>query len=451
MRIEKILETLAVRVESKKVGCKENIELGSGIWWQPNEYSEYIYVFTAAHVVKEKTNIVIKYRDIEGADFTIDIENQNIVCHKDYLPKDNELSLKDVAVIRCKRSNVKNANIAMYNFKKINQLKGTDSMIFRGFPKVLSGELFTVASKPLEAKYENQDKQSKLITYSLGGTSGINTSDRDEEMVGFSGSGIFSNNNGEIEFIGIHTSGVGIDSALATFAGMSSELIFEICEEKEWDEPKFTSEIVGCLKKSVKNFMEEIDNQELLVIMSNLIENDFTEVIKCDFCGNSKDCEKMDVPHQCEAFRNSLLIIMCILKYMNDSVNFQNPYIVKGGDAISVRYVCCDGEGGINRVAMKHFIHSIKTDYLMRKKIEEGSLIIWGSKNQIKGNRCCDANDFKNIISDIKSDLGRDSGFDIIKGLTHPKKLSIININELIDLIEEDNLEKMVELIMESI
>ena len=100
--------------------------------------------------------------------------------------------------------------------------------------------------------------------------------------------------------------------------------------------------VVGNLEDAINNFLYDIDNDELHEIMKQIIEDNFEKVIRSDFCGISKECENISCPHQCQTFRNYLLIILCILKYLNASIEFEKASIENEGESIPVRYVCCD-------------------------------------------------------------------------------------------------------------
>ncbi|MGU9409416.1 hypothetical protein ACV31O_03420 [Clostridium perfringens] len=91
---------LSVRIE-EDVGEERNEILGSGVWWQPEKDSEYMYVFTAAHVVNKKKNIVVRYLDKDEEEKTVNIDENNIACHKEAKFGEKILPYKDVAILRC--------------------------------------------------------------------------------------------------------------------------------------------------------------------------------------------------------------------------------------------------------------------------------------------------------------------------------------------------------------
>lgn len=440
MSMENELTYLSVRIEN------DNKELlGSGIWWQPSEISEYIYVFTAGHIFQAE-KIVICYINLQQEVFYLHINDDEISVHKDIYFEEGFLPVNDVAVIRVKREKIQTNVLKTYKFCNIDRLSSNSELIFRGFPQCLSDPTeWVMVNKKIEAIYENQDKIKNRLAYTIANS--LNHTERDEEAIGLSGSGIFINEGSDLILVGIHTNGIGINSGLSTFCGMNCKLIVDICKENGWDKPQFLSEINGNLSSSILNFTQEVDNEVLVSKMVELVEEDFEHIIRCNFCDTSKICQKNNKYHECTSFRNSLLIILTILKYINNEINFNRPIININSQEIPVRYVCSDGESNINRYKIENFIHSLKTDYLMRNRVENKCLIIWNTKNQLRGKSYCNSENFNKIVTNIKGELLREDGFDILRGLKQPNKISIININDLLNSIEYDNLNGMIELI----
>lgn len=452
MIIENKLLNFSVRIERIKSESSNEL-LGSGIWWEPYKTSEYIYIFTAAHVVLDKKDIVVRYIDEDQNVLEVRIEEENIAHHKDKKIKDGELPNRDVAVLRCKRQDANKAIVNTYKLQTVENLSGYREIIFSGFPDTLHQESsFIFSNKTINATLGNIDKKEKRFTYGISPSVIINPHEANYQLVGFSGSGMFWNDNSELLLLGINSNSLGEKADLGTCAGMSSELIVEICEEKSWDIPIMANSVMGNLEDAIENFLYEIDNDELHEIMKDIIENDFENVIRSDFCGISKECENVNCSHECQTFRNYLLIILCILKYLNDSIEFEKAYIENEGESISVRYVCCDGELKLNKVTLSSFINSLKNDYLINNKINERSLILWGTKKPIKGtDKYCTPKKFRRIIKDIKGSYISGRGFDIKRGLNQPKELAIIEISTLIEKINDSTLENMVNFIKESL
>jgi len=452
MIIKDELLNLSVRIERFILGCDNEI-LGSGIWWEPNKASDYIYIFTAAHVVLDKKDVIVRYIDKDQKVSDVRIEDNNIALHRDKKIENGELPSRDVAVLRCKRQDANKAIVNTYKLQTVENLGENREMIFRGFPDILSQKSsFNFSNKPVNITLENVEELEKRFTYGISPSVGVNPFEANEQLVGFSGAGILLNSNSELLLLGINSNSLGEKVDLNTCAGMSAELIVEICKEKCWDVPIMANSVVGNLEDAIENFLEEIDNDELHEIMEELIENDFEKVIRSGFCGISKECENINCPHQCRTFRNYLLIILCILKYLNTSIEFEKASIENEGESIPVRYVCCDGELKLNKVTLSSFINSLKNDYLINNKIDDNSLILWGTKKKIQGlEKHCNPKRFRKIIKDIKGPYTSNKGFDIKRGLNQPKELAIIEVDTLIGNINDDTLEDMVNFIKESL
>lgn len=452
MAIEDKLLNFSVRIERFEPECENELEiLGTGVLWEPDGTSEYIYVFTAGHVVLNRKDIRVRYIDKDQNEKYFEIDKDNVACHSCIEISEDKIALNDVAVLRCSRSSISNLNIHTYKLQSTENLNDNKDIVFRGFPDSLSQKSsFIFSNKPVNATLENAEKKLKRFTYRFNTSLGVNYYEANDQLTGFSGSGMFLDDNSSLALLGINSGSLGKNADLNTCVGMSSELILEICDHKGWDKPIMTSDIKGNLEDAAYNFQNEIYNDDLIEIMEGIISEDFSKVMRSNFCGISKECEYSSCPHECQVFRNQLLIIICILKYLNNSVKFEEASIRNGTQDIPVRFVCCDGEKKLSKVSLSNFIRSLKVDYLMERKLEEHSLILWGTKKKVNGKEnYCTPKMFKNIIKDIKNSYIQDVGFDIKRGISQPKEIAIIEIDTLIAKIEDDTLEHMINLIKE--
>ncbi|HBJ2608877.1 hypothetical protein FDA77_05720 [Clostridium botulinum] len=448
MSIEEEIEKLAVRIELKEFGVEENDILGSGILWFPDTDNGYSYVFTAAHVIyrvidsitQGEKKLSIRYLDENKENKEFPINSNDVAIHHNFKKEDNGELNNDIAVIRCKNLDLQRQN---YNLKKIEQINRNSNLIFRGFPKVMKGHSFILSGKSLQGKYNQLDGGKKKFDYSIDTEANLNQTDRNNELIGFSGMGVFLQDKYNKLLLGIHSYGGGDDSNFATVVGMSSELIVEICKDKGWDIPSFDSDVEGNMGDCIDYFLDEIENEELCEVMDDLIEGDFSSILQCQFCGNSQECTRKLLPHRCPTFRANLLIILCILKYLNPEVDFMNPTLKNGIESYPIKFICSEGKDVISRLAMKHFIYSIKCDYLKKNVVEDNSIIIWASERDIKGNIICDKEEFKKILVDIKNDIRKSAGFNIKTGIKQPNELSIIHINKIKNYIENGCLDKI--------
>lgn len=433
------MKRVAVRVEAKGKDGGNSI-LGSGVLWRPHCESEYDYVFTAAHVVEELNGdvCVIRYlNDKENEEF-IEVENADICKHPGFLQHTNKSCEKDVAVIRF---NKRSSDFISYYFLDADFIPGGDRLIFRGFPECVNdNESFKLSAKTGEGTFGENDKNVHKFKYHISSTENLNITDRNRELKGFSGMGIFTNNVQSITLIGIHSYGFKNDAAFNTIIAMPVNLITEICENNGWDIPQIENEINGNLTDSIGFFCSEIKNKILNNIMlQDVVLQNYTKTIKSGNCGCSKECPKGIAEHKCEWFRGNLLILLSILRYLGSNIDSQELHIAYRSECYPVKYICSEGMGTVARVKIQNFIESLKTDYLCKNKIKNNSVIIWASEKSAHGELIISRNEFENILPDITCSILSDpsTDFDIKIGFGSMKALSVIHINEIIDRIDK--------------
>ncbi|MBF8982717.1 hypothetical protein IZY60_04100 [Lutibacter sp. B2] len=454
MTIDKIIGDIAVRIEVELEGSKNKI-LGSGVLWGPDDAtSKYNYVFTAAHVIykNKDSKLIIRYFDKEGEEKTEQSDSISIHCQYD---DDVRPYIYDVAIIRIKKINTKYQNFLM---KKVDQIEGKPNIIARGFPKMMhNSKNFRFSGKDVCARYSQPEKRMRQFQYNISNSENVNLAERNEELVGLSGMGVFLKDEQKITLIGIHSYGVGDDSPFNTVVGMGSELIIDICTNEGWDIPQYILDIQVNLSEYIKYLAVDIENDEFGDIMDDISEEDVLESIRHGFCGISANCKNREAPHRCNPFNVHLLFCLCILRLLNDNVCFKTPEIEKEGQNYPVKFICSGGINveGINavRVTMKDFILSLKIDYLKKNIVKDKSLIIWYSDINTKGRQLeCSREEFKNIVPDIKKDIRKMDGFNIKSGPSQSNDLSIIHVNQIKKYIESnDNLESVKESILKVI
>lgn len=451
MTIDSFIKRVAVRIEGKITDGRNDI-LGSGILWRPDEESDYDYVFTAAHVVEglNESVCVIRYLDDIGNENSIEIKNTNICKHQNFLKNENASFENDIAVIRFNKLSL---NILSYYFQDSEGIPSGDILKFRGFPECINDkDSFKLSAKSDEGSFLENDKYINKFSYSISEKANINLADRNSELIGFSGMGLFLEKTRSL--IGIHSYGVKNDAPFNQVLGMSANLIIEVCEYKKWDLPKFKDNIDGELNDCINFFIDEIKNQYLKNIMINeVVLKNYTNIIKSDSCGCSKECTKSIPEHKCICFRGNLLILLSILKYMESNLEDEELNIIYNSEYYPVKYICSEGVGVISRIGIGNFIESLKTDYLCKNIIKDNTLIIWSSEKSTRDSLRISNEEFKNILPDIKCSLisNNEVPFDIRKGFTLTKSLSVIHINEIIEHIrkfdENEDLEYIKEFI----
>ncbi|HCQ90858.1 MAG TPA: hypothetical protein DIU45_15470 [Clostridium sp.] len=434
------LKYISVRIETIDEFSRKPKCIGSGVIYKTK--SDYDYVFTAAHVVNNINKIQIRYLNIEDKEETLIISEKDISIHKSYIPnKSNNLENKppqyDIAVIKCCKIQTK---IISYMLRKITEVNYGEKIEFLGFPsgQEQSDSLFNLSY--LHSKnnvYVDKDTKVKRFNYRIGDDISINTSDRNEELEGLSGMGLFTCQNRQLELIGIHSFGVNNNTNNNICSSMMIELVEEICVDNRWEKPKFSNQISGNFKTCLDYFFAEINDANLKNVMYELVHKNRNEIVSQSFCGNSKMCEFGPHPHNCDIFINNLFILLCILKSINVNVDINKPMIKIGEKEINIKYVCSEGDNVKGRVSIKDFVRSIKTDYLNRVKVEDNSLIIWNCKNNTSKDKGCLKSSFHNIVGDLMEELIREYDFDILKGNLHPNQITIMHIDEFKDFLYE--------------
>lgn len=258
MSIEKKIRLLSVRIEAKTENNQRNDILGSGILWALDDSSKYMYVFTAAHVVFEHDNLVIRYWDEEGVSYEIYVtEKENIALHEnnncDKCKFDESIVLRnDVAVIRCPYTKISGLK---YKFKMIKNVGENESLLLIGYPeKVWSEENSNTSRRKLTAQFADSDDINKFFNYRV--TSALNPISKNEDLLGYSGSGVFVDNE-QLMMIGIHSYGDN-DVHLNTVVGMNACLIREVCQRKSWDVPQFYDNISNSKPDNSKRLEDKV-------------------------------------------------------------------------------------------------------------------------------------------------------------------------------------------------
>ncbi|PYG87752.1 trypsin [Ruminiclostridium sufflavum DSM 19573] len=258
MDIEEKLRLLAVRIEAPAGEDQRNSILGSGILWAPQEQGEYMYVFTAAHVVYGHGRLIIRYWDEAGDTKTLNIDECDIQPHEqnnchEHKNNRNTALKNDVAVLRCKRKQIKYID---YKLKAARNIKQDEKLILRGFPEKVSNDEFSLTlGREYKARFVMEEKGKSCFLYKVEEV--LKCEERNEELIGLSGSGIFLN-NGQPVLAGIHSYAAG-DVYLNQVTGMNIELIRDICQAKRWDMPQLVNREDTHTKPSVYKW-EEIND-----------------------------------------------------------------------------------------------------------------------------------------------------------------------------------------------
>jgi len=404
--------------------------LGSGVLWTPSESSEYIYVFTARHVIVDDLNKIrpiftIRFLDEEGKEITLEANARDVAMHSD--------ENVDAAVLRCHATV---GTLCAYDVEKPSNSMAETPVNTYGFPASLDNrQSFLLSRQSITGNFTVYDSNIKIIWYKLDSEAGVNDADRDVELCGYSGGGVYLVNRNMYRLIGIHVKAAGSNAAARVLECVSIECIVEICIQREWDVPQYLSEVDGYLNDVLEACSDEFkEHPDLLRDMITVASTNHANIIQSDFCGYALECDHTDAFHKCKNFRANLLLLITILKAVSAKAELTEPieYDTSGGKSLPLYYICSEGMSVKRRISKGNFVKSMKLDYSGRRRIKDNSLVVWNSKDQTDLDRICTKEEFDNIIQDIS--LSQDiSGntFDIKRGQASPKGITIIHIDEL--------------------
>lgn len=429
------LKKLAVRIEDKS-----KRPVGSGVMWTPSATSNSVYIFTARHVIKGETepfkskDLIVRYLDRNDNELEIKVEE--IGLHD----TNNEI---DVAILRCKASV---GEFFMYDLKRTNNISSDLEVKIHGYPKVAyQRESFLLSRQSIDGLFKEYDDKIKKFQYSIIKPE-IDDTDRNKELVNFSGSGVFVCENNTYKLIGIHSGGLGGNSDLRIINCAPIECIVDICRQNKWDVPKYVSDINGNLKDCLKLSYDEIQDSSFRNTMIEMIKEDYSEIIKSSFCGYSQKCKYGGDYHKCDSFRANLLVLITILKSIDEQIDLKSPYIDMSDikKKSKIKFICSEGYDSCTTIKLENFIKSLKLDYSCRECIEMSSLVVWNSEKRTQRESICNKSKFDKIISDITDGLITENKYiDIYSGLPELKDITVIHIQELIDHVNNNGLDSL--------
>lgn len=164
--------------------------LGSGVLWKPKSCEQnHIYVFTAAHVIKNHENVEVEFWHHENV-VKLSVEKNMIAISKTY---HQEGDFGDVGIIVLDYTY---EDFPSYRFATFQSGLGSicqdKKLLMRGFPKEGHMEQsYELSKDTMSFEYAGFDNKISTLKYKIC-SSNVNTSDRNSEMEGFSGAGIFA-------------------------------------------------------------------------------------------------------------------------------------------------------------------------------------------------------------------------------------------------------------------
>lgn len=437
------LKKFAVRIRSGET------LLGSGTLWKPqkNEHNK-LYVLTAAHVVKDKENIEIEFlRDNKC--IALPVQSNMVELSETY---HNEGDYGDVAIISL---DYEYEDLDGYKFVKlqngISMLSSDANLCLIGFPENGGVKKSIVLSRDeLQLRYLDVDNECYTLKYKV--LDNLNTADRNEEIIGFSGGGLFWKTDSGVYFVGIHKGALGDNASRGNLIGTTSDFMRELCCKNQLDTPQFIDEIDGNLSDQEEYLKEEVlnvrgiaidDYTKLCAAYSEIYQKDMTDVINSTFYDFCEECKYKKNFHQCENFRGFLLVLTIFLKIVNENVDLEKPQVDISGN-IPVYFICSEGKGSNSqaKLTMSHFVCALKSDKELMHRLEDNCIIIWGTEKGVRNNeKACSNTEFNNIVFDISRKTGNGLSIADVHKETNPKV--IIHIDEIIDMLHEGNLAEL--------
>ena len=317
--------------------------------------------------------------------------------------------------------------------------------------------LWRFANAYLLCRYEDYDKTMEMVKYKFV-DSNIDNSDKNAELEGFSGSGIFAEIDSEPVLIGIHKGALGQNVARGNLIGTVADCIRKICQIKGCELPEKSNEINGNLSDRKEYFMENVcdsdlaenfdDYRKVLSLLNDILKQDVAPKIDSAFCDFCEECEHKTNYHKCIYFRGFLLSLLVFLKIINEEISLNSEEISKLNE-IPIYFVCSEGKGGSRRdkqtqLKLSHFIYALKSKNLLTYNLKNKCIIIWGSERMPRDDqRKCGCAKYKNILRDVtripQSDL------DITTVYSEAQPQAIIHINEIINMLRSGEIEHMKE------
>lgn len=444
--------------ELKKYAVKiftEGSFTGSGVLWKSEgEKRNKLYIFTAAHVIKDKKNLSVQFMHDDQLK-EIEVQESEIIVSERY---NHEGDPEDLGIIEIEYDYPELAayRIANWDSSMKRAIAESKKLIMYGYPQHGGyRSSFFLSRAGIASTYEEFDSELHMMKYSLCGTN-INTSDRDEELLGFSGTGIFAEINEEFILVGIHKGSAGISAERGELLGTTTDFLREMCRKHQINNLDKIDKIDGDLSDRKTYFKEEIideieetkDINSLLKVLEEVLRQDMSEVIESTFYNFCEECNFEKSYHKCPYFRGFLLILIVFLKAMDKEMDLRSPKF-KNESEIPIYFICSEGKGVTDKKSQtrrkwSHFIHALKSNKELSFKLEDNCIIIWGCEHGIRDrNRVCSKKDYENCLIDITRRT--ENSIDITSVFSEASPRVIIHIDEIMDMLTEGNIENLYE------
>ena len=373
-----------VDLEKYAVRIKEGpYVLGSGVLWKPKACEQNkIYVFTAAHVLQNHENIEVEFWHQEKQ-VILSVEKRMITLSKTY---QQEGDFGDVGIIILDYIYDDFPSYKFATFKNgFNEIYQDKNLIMMGFPQEGALEKsYRLSRDCINLKYIDVDNDISTFKYKIAPSESINTADRNSELMGFSGAGVFFDLESELILAGIHKGANGYNAGRGDLLGTTSDFIRKMCCQNQYDIPPLMDEINGILSDQVEYFKEEIleelrddDVAKVLSLLQEVIGKDLAEAINGSFYSFCEECQYRTHYHQCSYFRGFLLVLAVFLKVVNEKVDLNSPQVTEP-EEIPIYFVCSEGMGRSTQAQLKmnHFVYALKSQKELSHRLEENCIIV---------------------------------------------------------------------------
>lgn len=438
------------------VRIKENQKyLGSGVLWRAQQNKDnHLYIFTAAHVVKEAKNIEVEFLK-NNKKVKLPVVQSMIRISEKYQIKGD---FYDAAIIVVNYEYNELPSFKFFSFQRnaYGLLEGKNLIMF-GFPGEGNiDQSFKLSMDCMCLKYDDVDNDISMLKYKI--KSDIDQSNRNEELQGFSGAGLFCDLESEFVFLGIHKGAIGSNAARGNLIGTTSDFVRDMCGKNNWDIPVQINDVNGNLSDQIAYIQEELfedleieDIPKVSSLIDKITQQDLTEIINGFFCNFCEECQYKTNYHQCRSFRGFLLVILVFLNAVDDTVDLKKPQVTIEKE-IPVYFVCSEGQQRNTQAKLKmnHFIYALKSQRELSHRLENDCIIIWGSAEGPRDNqKKCAYSQYKNVLSNIVRRPG--SNLDITSVFNEPCPKAIIHVDEIIRMMRDEPLQKLKEAFKEYI
>lgn len=419
--------------------------IGSGTLFVPRGDGKYAYIFTAAHVavlgIDEKKLKFKMLLDEQEKDFETNNED-SIKLHEEY-DKNADVKEYDVAVIKINREDWmhKLPTLTIGSPKENEEVQG------QGFPKGAHESKLIFNMMELEGKIVTCSNQYKRFQLNIDNK--LNLSNRDSELEGYSGSGLYEKRyeDEELVLVGIFSYGQGQNAIQNTTNSFHSELLRDICKKYRWEEPEQANQVPSSFEPYACEAISLIENNKVEQQIHGLIEYIIESGFKPSNLIKNKD-DIYDIPKciskdrvRCKECWIARLQLICILIILGVKIeNLRRPCIlIEGDNNIPIEFFCSEGSEG--DAQMKKVVRSIyDKGFTWNSKFRENAILVWASKGK-QTHKIMNRTKFNRIIGNISNELiYKCRQFDTMYGDRKKNNLSIIHIDELMKLIdvEED-------------